>query len=69
MDNGATISVLGNGSIEFLKEYNHKFHYVWASINTADSTSNRVEGYIKRYVLRSIEQQRKKLLPFLFYPI
>lgn len=47
LDSGASVSVLGSGSLEFLKENNIKYQKMFSFVETADGNNNKVEGYVK----------------------
>lgn len=47
LDSGASISVLGKGSVEFLRDNNLKFQHLASYVETTDGSSNKVIGYVR----------------------
>lgn len=60
LDSGASISVLGKGSLEFIKDAGLKMHRLDSHITTADGTEVQIAGYINLPV--TIESKTESIL-------
>lgn len=65
LDSGASVSILGKGSLEFLEEANLKYHRLRSYVRTADGTANEIVGYVD---IEMSYNSRKKLVNFCICP-